>query len=293
MTTTETPHATADGSFAALTDQFLSAGFLLIPNVLGADDVERFGGVLRRLDREVDRTPRGDERRPGDPLEVRDAIGRAPEVVDLAANEFVLSLMCSIMGYNIQVHTSHAFLRPGFPPGTAVSEQRGLGWHYDMPGCAGPINGRHPWLYTRVGYVLSDLTQPNTGSIKIVPGSHRVASRPPGPADSEDPFGAMEILATAGSVVVMDQRLWHATVPNYSPLDRLTIYVGYSWRWIRPMDYRSYPEELLAGKEPAVRQLLGDVTTQLGYVFPQDADLPLRSWCEDRGLRDLPKVRMP
>lgn len=273
-----------------LVAQFLSAGFLVFPGMLEADRVGRFVEILERLDREVTSSVGGAKRAAGDPFEVRNFIGMVPEAVELAIDPRIVLLVSALMGYNIQVHTSHAFIKPPFPRGTSLREQRGIDWHFDMSGAAGPVNGRIPWIYTRVGFFLTDLLEPEAGSIKVVPGSHLVAGRPPSPPDSPEPFGAIELLIPAGSVVFLDQRLWHATVPNFSVRSRMNIYFGYSWRWIRPMDYRNYPRSLLDRCDPVGRQLLGEAVTDLGYVFPEEVDVPLRGWCAARGLTDLPAV---
>ena len=76
--------------------------------------------------------------------------------------------------------------------------------------------------------------------------------------------------------MIFDNRLWHAVGPNYSTVPRKNIYFGYCWRWMRPIDYVRMPDALLARGNPVQRQLLGEVTTSLGFILPSDDDVPTR-----------------
>jgi hypothetical protein len=59
---------------------------------------------------------------------------------------------------------------------------------------------------------------------------------------------------------------------------------GYSYRWLRGLDYNVMPEALLAKCDPIRRQLLGDGVTQNGWWQPREEDVPLRAWLrEHRG----------
>src|SRR5207237_214980 len=123
-----------------------------------------------------------------------------------------------------------------------------------------PMNGQWPWLYSKIGYFLSDLTIPDAGALRVVPGSHRTLypAKQPG---SPDPYGAVELKVKPGTAVIFENRLWHAVGPNYSAVPRKNVYFGYCWRWMRPIDYVQYPAAVLEKLTPIQRQLLGDVKT--------------------------------
>jgi len=78
--------------------------------------------------------------------------------------------------------------------------------------------------------LFSDFTAEN-GGILAVPGSHR---RPTNPAyePREKRFVAepteMNLTAKAGSVLIMDSRLWHAIAPNPSDFPRVSVVVEYA-----------------------------------------------------------------
>ena len=276
-----------------LREEFDQNGFLFLESVLSAHEVERYRAVMEQLDQTVGTTVRGEPRRPGDPLEVRNVLEKAPAMADLIDHPRTLPIMVSLMGYNINVNTSHAFIRPPFPKGTNLREQKAIDWHVDVSGASGPVNGRLPWFYTRVGFFFTSHAEPNSGSLKIVPGSHRLAGQPAGLKDGRDPYGTIELAVKAGDVVLFDNRLWHASAPNYGDHRRMNVYFGYSWRWMRPIDYRSYPDEMLSQYDPIRRQLMGAAYTQMGFVFPQAEDVPLRAWMEEQGLGPVTAVRSP
>ena len=64
--------------------------------------------------------------------------------------------------------------------------------------------------------------------------------------------------------------MWHAVGPNHSTRVRESLFFGYGYRWLRPMDYVTMPAELLERCDPIRRQLLGDASTQLGLCTFSD-----------------------
>jgi len=131
------------------------------------------------------------------------------------------------------------------------------------------------------------LTEPQRAAFErdgflIVPGSHRLVGRPVQADGAPDPYGAIEVCAKPGDAVLFEQRTRHAVGPNTSDLTRKSIFFGYGYRWLRPMDYVAMPDSLLARCTPIQRQLLGDAKTQSGYYLPTDEDVPLRAWWQTR-----------
>jgi ectoine hydroxylase-related dioxygenase (phytanoyl-CoA dioxygenase family) len=114
--------------------------------------------------------------------------------------------------------------------------------------------------------------------LHVMPGSH-VRNTLPRPADDDESFrepeGAEPVLAPAGSAVVFDRRLWHARGENRSDVTRKALFVGYTYRGIRPREDLWSPEH--ARLSPVRRQLLGASTGELGYWLPSDEDVPLRA----------------
>ena len=81
----------------------------------------------------------------------------------------------------------------------------------------------------------------------------------------------------AGDAFVFEQRTWHGIGHNWSGKPRKTIFVGYAYRWVKPMDYVIMPKEIIDQCNPVQKQLLGVVDNPLSYYLPQDKDVPLKS----------------
>lgn len=91
-----------------------------------------------------------------------------------------------------------------------------------------------PWpvepLAINVGWLLDDFTEENGGTC-YVPGSH-LRGHGPGANTSDE---TLTIVAPAGSLMVMDGRLWHQTGTNRSrDCHRAALFGYYVRRWLRP-----------------------------------------------------------
>lgn len=259
--------------------EFDDNGFLVFEDLLSAKEVERYLGIIDRLDRVCPTTQGGKARQAGEHLELRNAVAHDDGLLDLLADERLFPAIVDLMGHNICMTTSHVFIRPPTPD--AKREFKAIGWHKDGPPAewTKPMNGQWPWLYTKIGWFFTDTTLPDAGALRVVPGSHKTL-RPAWKPGEPDPYGAVEVKLRPGSAVIFENRLWHAVGPNYSGVSRKNIYFGYCWRWMRPIDYIAQTPELLAKATPVQRQLLGDVSSSLGYILPTEADVPLRAWVE-------------
>jgi ectoine hydroxylase-related dioxygenase (phytanoyl-CoA dioxygenase family) len=147
-------------------------------------------------------------------------------------------------------------------------------------------------LSLKVCFVLSDLSVPGRGATKIIPGSHRnnTLART---EDLRDPAGAMEIVAGPGDAFIFDRRMWHARSVNLSNVTRKLIFVGYTHRWIRPLDALPASTDLPWWNElsPVCQQLLGAGEDQSSFwgIRPDgwlDDQIPLRAELLERGLLD-------
>jgi ectoine hydroxylase-related dioxygenase (phytanoyl-CoA dioxygenase family) len=103
-----------------------------------------------------------------------------------------------------------------------------MGLHADQ-GYAPP-----PWptspLAINVAWILDDYTE-DVGATRYVPGSHLLGH---GPAQGEVHETA-SVLAPAGSLMVMDGRLWHQTgVNTTTDRHRAALFGYYVLPWIRP-----------------------------------------------------------
>ena len=77
---------------------------------------------------------------------------------------------------------------------------------------------------------------PESGGTWVVPGSHRDPRNPRGPDDGIDEFkpipGEMQVSGPAGSVLIIDSRIWHSNAANPSDEPRVAIVVRYVPWWV-------------------------------------------------------------
>lgn len=257
-------------------------GFLVIPGALTTEDVARFTAIVDRLDADWRAENNLD---PYATVEIRNAVARpgGDGLLPLLDWPATLPVVVGTFGWNIQLTTSHVFVRtpnPSEPP-----TFKAIDWHADGPHPGFPtIDGVSPRLYGKIGFFLTDLSEPDRGNLRVVPGSHHSAKKPEIDPTTGEPRGAIQILTKPGDAVFFEQRCWHAVGPNYSTLPRKNIYIGYCYRWMKAIDFVTQPDGLLAKANPVQRQLLGAATHELSYYLPsrnQFADTPLRTWVEE------------
>ena len=78
--------------------------------------------------------------------------------------------------------------------------------------------------------------------------------------------------------MLFDRHLWHSRGRNHSDETRKVIFFGYSYRWLRGLDYNVMSEGILERCDPIRRQILDDGVDIKGWWQPTDDDVPLKSW---------------
>lgn len=265
--------------------QFESNGFLVYENILTADEISLYRKLIAEQRVKIKNFLYGDKA--GQPrgvdelLELRNAVAYHPELLELMTHPKIFPLIVDLMGPHISLITSHMFYRPPTKAVPATFKQ--IDWHRDGPAKGGiSFNGKFPWLYTKVGIFLTDLMVENAGSLRVIPGSHLNDKNLQYCKNQKDPIGTYEVCVPAGSIVIFDNRILHAVGPNYSNISRENIYFGYGWRYIKPIDYVSQSEQLLNDCTPIQRQLFGQKKSELGFYIPQEEDVPLVEWQNNR-----------
>ncbi len=184
-------------------------------------------------------------------------------------------LIWDILGWNVQHYISHLIYYPPEPAGSALLKPGG--WHQDGGRPVPEMERPQPRLSLKVGFWLSDISTPEKGGIQIIPASHKL-DRPPQRGGDDSPRDAVQIQVKAGTAVLFDRRMWHARGINTSDEVRKVFFLGYSYRWLRGLDYNVIPDEILDQCDPIRRQLLGDGVDVKGWWQPTEADVPLKSW---------------
>ena len=72
----------------------------------------------------------------------------------------------------------------------------------------------------------------------------------------------------------------HSAAHNFSDRTRKVVFFGYSYRWLRGLDYNSMPDWLLSQCDPIQRQLLGDNASVKGHWQPSEEDVPLKGFLD-------------
>ena len=121
-------------------------------------------------------------------------------------------------------------------PEPSADEQRRPGFHRDGGTSYAEMQEPHPRILLKIAYAISDQSDPACGATVLVPGSNRLSGRPAVDPDTGLPHGAVSMNVNAGDAFVFEQRTWHAVGHNWSGSPRKTIFVGYAYRWVKPMD---------------------------------------------------------
>ncbi|MCZ8516988.1 phytanoyl-CoA dioxygenase family protein [Paenibacillus filicis] len=256
---------------AELVRQFHQDGYLILRNVVPEEKVAR-------LNRAIDEILAGEPEALS--YNIYNSVERHPEIADLMDEPALLPLMVNILGYNIQLHISHLTVRRPNPNDIKTDSQSFIHWHQDGPHPEFPsINGLTSMYYVKICYILSDMSGPDRGNTKIIPGSHLKAGFTPVQTNVDVPVeGELQVCGNPGDVFIFPQNLWHAGAPNRSDHTRRQLFIGYSPIWMRPIDYHKASEKLLEKADPIRRQLLGDISSNcFKYYVPEESMVPLKS----------------
>ena len=254
--------------------EFFSAnGYLIVENAIGAAALP---GLIAAVDR-VDGRVRTEETQ-GKLLSVPNIVHEDPGFVDLMDNRTTFPKVWGILGWNIYLYHSHLDVTP---PADAAALRWRVAWHQDSMRVNDEIESQpRPRLSLKIGYYLTDASQPERGNTLIVPGSH-LWDEIDCPADGvSNPQGAMPLCVQAGAAVLIDRRIWHSRSPNVWNQTRKVIWYGYGYRWLRPKDEMTVAH-LYPQLDPIRRQILGDGQSANGTYDPTDGDVPLRAWLRE------------
>lgn len=247
------------GKFTDL-DRFIfeSWGYFVIPDVLDAEETAECYAASERLhahrEKGFGQIGRGYEAEPS--LErLIDHPAVLPKVRGLYGDRFVLQASWNTM-----------------QPAHAGSGK----WHQDGSSAYAftELGDPAPLIQLRASFLLTDQTRPRMGNMELVPGSHR--SRVGVPQDIRDSNGDVPIgdviCASAGSVLVFHNAVWHRTFAHDGDQDRYTAHYIYSPPWVRNADRLENSGEFLKRTTPLRRALMGEFErADAPYGFSYDA----------------------
>lgn len=231
--------------------ELLDQGCCVIPGVLTAAETERVRERLWAAAEESDRLGVPTRQIGLDPNEhnvrVFYLLERDPIFRELiqhpTAIEFVTTLLTS------------DFLISNFTANIALPGSKSMELHSDQ-GIVVPEPWFQPWSINII-WCLNDVDEEN-GATRYLPGSHKIQRASDLPPDARArmvPFGA-----SAGSIAVMDGRLWHTSGANVSKdRERALLFGYYSRSFIRQQQNwnASLSLETIEALSPQLRAWLG------------------------------------
>jgi len=252
---------------------FNSRGYLIVEDALDSRMIERLVAVADRIDGRV-RTEETHDKL----LSVPNIIHEDPALVELIDWPTTFPKVWGILGWNIYLYHSHLDVTP---PADAAALRWRVAWHQDSMRVNDEIESRpRPRFSLKIGYYLTDVSEPDRGNTLIVPGSH-LCDELDCPADgASNPEGAEPLCVKPGTAVLIDRRIWHSRSPNLCNETRKVIWYGYAYRWLRPKDEMTVAH-LYPTLDPIRRQILGDGLSANGVYDPADGDAPLRAWLRE------------
>ena len=275
-------------------DELNEIGWTVLESVLTPEETERLSDAW---DDVADQLRRKQGLGPNDSVGSRNGLRLNDTILDLIDHPKILPLVVDAIGWNIQNRDS-TFGCQAPKPSDSDPDVLSLGWHFDYEEefAGTTIDGRMPLIDFKVGWYISDHTEPGHATILLVPGSYKWTREQRATWESwADPKDIFELRVPAGSALLWRPTTLHAVTPNLSKSFRKASYVSYTPRWVRPSCYLEQDPELLARSSPIRRQLLGamgDLSHPLGkdpvgapssqHWFSLDGwqTVPLKAWAE-------------
>lgn len=191
---------------------------------------------------------------------------------EVLRSENVLGAVCSLLGCDIYIYIYHCHLNvdTGTPAARFTYD-----WHRDGGQIDLDLGVTGPQMSVKVGFALSDMTDPMSGQTLLVPCSHLVAQVPDVGKPQE---GALAAPLPAGSALLLDRRTWHSRGPNETGRRRRMLFCAFTYRWVRSRDDVVIPDAAWRSLSPVDRQLVGWANGNRSVHAPTDRDVPLRRW---------------
>ena len=244
---------------------FADDGFLVVPNALSAEKVERLVEASDRLARALLNKPVMMGRPEYNSVDLRPGLLTEQPLFDLVANGSTVPLVVQLLSPNIHLHsTTLLYKRPEDPNAPAFRR----GWHRDIRIPRDLGHQSLPLVGIKIAYCLTDFHEPNSGMTLMARGSH-LKQTPLGlPKGKVDPVDVevCDLRLNAGDAFLFENRIFHTATPNRSTRVSKVLMYGYAYRWMKTEVYLEMLDKgYLAKADPVTRQLLGeyrDVDTQ-------------------------------
>lgn len=251
-------HATNDATdaVAIATETLRLRGYAVVESGLDAAALTALRRSFDALHAVEATGPRGDLRASAGETDIlRCPLARDPAFLALAANPRILAICEAMIGPGYILNQQNGITNPA---GAAQYSQSPF--HRDLP--YQHFTSSRP-LALNALFCVDDFTEEN-GATWVVPASHKEAAFP-----SEAVLLAerRQVVAPAGSFLVLDAMVWHGGGVNRSGKDRRAVNHLYSIALLRQqIDLPAYLGEAFTA-DPALRRLLG-----LQYAQPRSVE---------------------
>jgi fumagillin biosynthesis dioxygenase len=251
------------GEAVAVDDRVVSAfedqGWAVLAGVIDPDEVDRALEALaeaaaaseaRGIPTRMDYLDPG-----GRNIRVYDLIEYSPVFADLVTHPTVVPYVSHLLAGDVSVSN--------FSANVALPGSRSMNAHNDqstvMP---------EPWTtrFTMNAIWCLHDTDATNGATRFLPGSHRLERFADLPADPT--VGMRSFEAAAGSVILMDGRLWHTSGENTTAdRERALLFAFYARSFLRHQNNwnRSLSAETRRRLDPVLKEWLGLSTGNMGY----------------------------
>lgn len=247
-------------------EAFARDGYLVLPGFL---DEAHVAHLRQRLRAVIDRRLAGEgtalqneATHPGEGPDARifHILEDDPAFLELIDPPAMMAYVRGLLHEQPHFHASDAIweesLRPDGTPG----------WHLDGHDAGyRALRPAIPHLQFKVGYYLSDMSEPDQGNLMLVPGSHRDPREPTAQELSgfDTMPGAVQVCGPAGTAVMFHNAVWHTRGPHTRPGGRrILLYYAYELPWmIGNNEHWKYPTAFYNGLSPERRALFH------GFVF--------------------------
>lgn len=191
-------------------------------------------------------------------MDRRDLLTYHQAFIDLIDRKQVFDYVLDLMGPNILLSMTQAICRKpdeSFPGYTHTDGGESLRLTR--------VAADAPPIAMKAMYLLTDVTEEDTGNLTVFPGSH-VHQIPYQGDRVMTPYspGSHQLMGNAGDVYIFPHSLWHGPARNLSDRSRKVLLYNYCQLWVRSYDHDQVPD-VIQQCSPRQRRLLGD----LGYDF--------------------------
>jgi len=240
-------------------------GYVLLKQVLSAEEVEQAKGALCRLRDEPDLEAINVyvNRRNDYHFHVGHLIEYDPALLAYAAHPRLLPLVREIVGGPIRLEETEAIINSREPETApwdpASSEIEPLGFHTGARHGWGTYEQRHHFrcLFVKTLTFLTD-TGPGDGGTAVIPGSHRLSW------PQDEIIGAAmadkrlihQVEARAGDVLLFPESLVHSTTMVQTDRERVVLISGYTPPFIREWPGNGITPDFVASLSPDLRDLV-------------------------------------